>query len=190
MLPCSPLEAVMPHPAGTIFVLRTRDLVGVLIRWVTRSRVNHAGVCLGGGGTVEAKMRGATSRQEHPGAVYGTELLSEIERQRPGAGADIAAAATQLLGTPYGFVDIAALGLADLGMRQKWLERIVDNQHALICSQLVDQACLNVGVHLFNDGRMPGRVDPGDLEQLIATGWRDVRVEPVHQPPPGAPRRI
>ena len=36
------------------------------------------------------------------------------------------AAALKLLGTPYGFVDIAALGLADLGLRQRWLGRVVD----------------------------------------------------------------
>ncbi len=138
--------------------------------------VNHAGVCFGGG-TIEAKMRGAVTGREHTGALYGTRLLAEMERQRPGVGADVAAAALKLLGTPYGFVDIAALGLADLGLRQRWLERVVDRQHALICSQLVDQACLNAGVHLFTDGRMPGRVDPGDLQRLILAGSQDVRVD-------------
>jgi len=165
------------QPAGTIFVLRSSDLTGAVIRLVTLSRVNHAGVCLGGGGTIEAKMRGAVTGREHAGALYGTGLLAEMEQQRPGVGADVAAAALTLLGTPYGFVDIAALGLADLGVRQRWLERVVDRQHALICSQLVDQACLDAGVHLFTDGRMPGRVDPGDLERLILTGGQDVQVD-------------
>ncbi len=96
---------------------------------------------------------------------------------RPGVGADVAAAALKLLGTPYGFVDIAALDLADVGLRQRWLERVVDRQHALICSQLVDQACPNAGVRLFTDGRMPGRVDPGDLQRLILAGGQDVRVD-------------
>jgi len=67
--------------------------------------------------------------------------------------------------------------LADLGLRQRWLERVVDRQHALVCSQLVDQACLNAGVHLFTDGRMAGRVDPGDLQRLILAGGQDVRVD-------------
>lgn len=167
----------MTQPAGTIFVLRSNNVTGALIRLVTRSRVNHAGVCLGGGGTVEAKMRGAITGSEHAGAIFGTRLLAEVERQRQGAGADVAAAALALLGTPYGFVDIAALGLADLGLRQRWLERVVDREHALICSQLVDQACLKAGVHLFSDGRMPGRVDPGDLERLIDSGGQGVGVD-------------
>ncbi len=132
-------------------MLRSGDVTGAVIRLVTHSRVDHAGVCFGGG-TVEAKLRGAITGREHTGALYGTRLLAEMERQRPGVGADVAAAALKLLGTPYGFVDIAALGLADLGLRQRWLERVVDRQHALICSQLVDQACLNAGVHLFTDG--------------------------------------
>jgi hypothetical protein len=49
-----------------------------------------------------------------------------MERQRPGVGADVAAAALKLLGPPYGFVAVAALGLADLGLRQRWLGRVVD----------------------------------------------------------------
>jgi len=102
------------QPAGTIFVLRSSDLTGAVIRLVTHSRVNHAGVCFGGG-TIEAKLRGAVTGREHTGALYGTRLLAEMERQRPGVGADVAAAALRLLGTSYGFVDIAALGLADLG---------------------------------------------------------------------------
>ncbi len=72
---------------------------------------------------------------------------------------------------------MAALGLADLGLRQRWLERVADRQHALICSQLVDQACPNAGVHLFPDGRMAGRVDRGDLQRLILAGSQDVRVD-------------
>ena len=90
------------QPAGTIFVLRTSDVTGAVIRLVTHSRVNHAGVCLGGGGTIEARMRGAITRREHAGALYGTRLLAEMERQRPGVGAEVAAAALELLGTPYG----------------------------------------------------------------------------------------
>ncbi len=158
-------------------MLRSNDFTGAVIRLVTRSPVNHAGVCLGGAGTVEAKMRGAIIGREHPGAINGTALLANLERQRPGVGTEIAAAARKLVGTPYGFVDIAALGLADLGLRQRWLEKVLDRQHALICSQLVDQACLNVGVHLFSDGRMPGRVDPGDLKRLIDSGGQGVRVD-------------
>ncbi len=166
----------MTQPAGTIFVLRSGDLTGAVIRLVTHSRVNPAGVCLGSGGTIEAEMRGAVTGREHTGAAYGTKLLAEMERQRPGVEADVAAAALKLLGTSYGFGDIPALGLADLGLRQRWLERVVDRQHALVCSQLVDQACLNAGVHLFTDGRMAGRVDPGDLQRLILAGGQDVRV--------------
>jgi len=38
-------------------------------------------VRLGGGGTIEAKMRGAITGREHTGALYGTRLLAQIERQ-------------------------------------------------------------------------------------------------------------
>lgn len=181
----------MTHPAGTIFVLRSGGFVGWTIRLLTRSRQNHAGVCLGDGRTVEAQAKGAVIKTEQDNArvIYGDRLSLRIDWldsiARPGgttptwANARIADEALKLVGTPYGFVDIAALALADLGWRQRWLERIVDRQHALICSQLVDQAYLNAGVHLFSDGRMPGRVDPGDLEQIIATGGQGVVVDPA-----------
>jgi hypothetical protein len=55
------------QPAGTIFVLRSGDLTGAVIRLITHSRVNHAGVCLGGG-AIEVKMRGAVTGREHTGA--------------------------------------------------------------------------------------------------------------------------
>jgi hypothetical protein len=38
----------------------------------------------------------------------------------------------------------------------------------MICSQLVDEAYLRAGVHLFDDGRDPGDVTPGDLLYVIA----------------------
>lgn len=181
----------MSHPPGTIFVLRSGGWTSAAIRLGTRSRVNHAGIALGDGRTVEAQAKGAIigREQDNDRVIWGDRLSIKVDWldsiARPGgttptwANARIADEALKLVGTPYGFVDIAALALADLGWRQRWLERIVDRQHALICSQLVDQAYLNAGVHLFSDGRMPGRVDPGDLEQIIATGGQGVVVDPA-----------
>jgi len=166
------------HPAGTIFVLRSGGWMSALIRAATRSRVNHAGVCLGDGRTVEAQAKGAVigREQDNDRVIYGVGLYAHINGLDPYANTRIADEALRLVGTPYGFTDIAALGLADLGLRWAWLERKVDSQHALICSQLVDQACWNAGVRLFSDGRMPGRVDPGDIEWEIADGGQGVTV--------------
>jgi len=86
--------------------------------------VNHAGVCFGGG-TIEARMRGAVTGREHTGPLWhqaagraGSATPQRRGRRRRG-GAQAARHA-------YGFVDIAALGLADVGVRQRWLERVVD----------------------------------------------------------------
>jgi len=167
------------HPAGTVFVERSNGFVGAGIRLLTRSRVNHAGIALGDGRTIEAQADGAVMGWESngPGVIWGDGLYRAVEAQRPGAGADIAARARYLLGTPYGYTDILALALADMGVRWHWLERKVDDQHAMVCSQLADAACLGAGVHLFADGRMPSRVDPGDLEWLCADEGRGVVVE-------------
>jgi hypothetical protein len=37
----------------------------------------------------------------------------------------------------------------------------------MICSQLVDRCYDIAGVHLFDDGRKPGDVSPGDLSRCL-----------------------
>lgn len=170
----------MTHPAGTIFVLCSNGWMADLIKLLTRSRVNHTGVALGDGRTVEAMPRGATigREQDGPNVIWGTDLLAMIEAQRPGAGARIAAEALRLVGRPYGFLDIFALGLTAIGLRWGWLERIVGRQDRLICSQLVDLACLNAGVHLYDKPpRLPQNVTPGDIEWLVASDGQGVLVD-------------
>jgi len=174
------------HPAGTIFVLRSGGWMGALIRLATRSSVNHTGIALGDGRTVEAMPRGATigREQDGPDVIWGTDLLATIEAQRPGAGVRIAAEALRLVGTPYGFLDIAALGLTAIGLRWGWLERIVGRQDRLICSQLDDVACLRAGVHLYDKPpRLPQNVTPGDIEWLVASDGQGVLVDRIAPQP-------
>jgi len=47
------------------------------------------------------------------------------------------------------------------------VRRRLANPKRLECSQLVDAAYLEAGVHLFSDGRIPGDVAPSDLLLLI-----------------------
>src|SRR5690606_40928109 len=47
------------------------------------------------------------------------------------------------------------------------LKRRVSRSDKLICSQAVDDIYRTAGVHLFNDGRLPYDVTPGDLARLI-----------------------
>ena len=65
--------------------------------------------------------------------------------------------------------------LADLyiGLREKfglqvqrWVWRVNRWRKDKMCSQLVDYIYLQAGVHLFEDGRLPGEVSPADLRRL------------------------
>lgn len=165
----------MPRP-GDYGVLSARPvgvsrLVPAAIRLVTRSRWNHAYVVVHGGYVVEATPRGARLA---PMAEYtGCEVAYNDEEPKTVVQRDaIVAAAMDLVGTPYNFVDILALGLAGLGQRSKWLRERVHNCHGMICSQLVDEAYLRAGVHLYDDGRLPGDVTPGDLaDRITERSW-------------------
>jgi hypothetical protein len=162
-----------PHPAGTIFVLRSNGPASAAIRLGTNSPVNHAGVCLGDGRTVEAEGAGAVYRNERPPGslvIYGNALLRRIEGAQPGAGVAIAKAATSLLGRGYSFLDIAAIALWELGIHSDVLNRRIERDDKLICSQLVAVAAEAVGVNLV-PYRAPNYVRPVDL--LIAISSDD-----------------
>lgn len=72
--------------------------------------------------------------------------------------------ARKLVGTPYGFSDYLALTLAHLGVRAPRLRRYIAQSGRLICSQLVDEVYRRHAIHLFDDGRLPMDVTPGDLD--------------------------
>lgn len=71
-----------------------------------------------------------------------------------------------LAGTPYNYLDYLAIGLDRFGIHPALIRRRLARTDRLICSQLVDFAYQHAGIHLFDDGRDPANVTPGDLE-----GW-------------------
>lgn len=75
----------------------------------------------------------------------------------------LTAAARELVGTPYSFLDYLSLALLHLGLPRKLTARRVTSSGHMICSQLVDQVLTDAGVHLFTDGRLPQDVTPGAL---------------------------
>jgi hypothetical protein len=70
-------------------------------------------------------------------------------------------------GVPYSYLDYEALALHTLRMPAPGLRQFIANSHHMICSQLVDQALQDGGVHLFTDGRWPGYVKPSDLGKVL-----------------------
>lgn len=73
--------------------------------------------------------------------------------------------AAKLIGTPYSFLDYASLAALALQIPVPFTRRRVESSGHMICSQLVDEVFRRVGVQLFDDGRLPQDVTPGDIHQ-------------------------
>lgn len=162
---------MMPRP-GDFALTRISGFTGRAIaagQWMIGdgSPAQHAMVYVGDGQVVQAMPSGAELidlEDANDPVVWSTWRIPLTADQR----AMISAHAVGLVGTPYSFLDYASIGLAHFRVRPAWVREYVANSGHMICSQLVDEVYLRAGVHLFNDGRIPGDVTPGDLWRLIA----------------------
>ncbi|MBX6387154.1 MAG: hypothetical protein IRZ07_29950 [Microbispora sp.] len=134
---------------------------------MTRSRYNHVRLVVDtDGGVIEANPDGADRGHVHSGDVVVSPPLTDEQRAR------IPALAEALLGTPYGFLDVAALGLASLGFDVPSVRRRIIRPDRLFCSQLADLVLTQAGYQPFADGRTPQAVSPGDFADLaFREGW-------------------
>lgn len=150
-----------PKP-GCYGVVDAGGWMSPVIKLVTRSRVSHAFVVISETEVIEARPRGAgiapLAHYIAKGAIFNSDepIPDEIR-------AKIVAAAHGYIGTPYGFLDILALGLREgFGVRWGWLRRRVQDSRRMICSQLVCQCYADAGHSLFPN-RDPQDVTPGGL---------------------------
>jgi uncharacterized protein YycO len=121
---------------GDYGTVRTNGWAGLAIRIGTHSTVNHAFVYVGDGQIVEAEPDGArlASVDEYANTQWSNIELTDVQRSA------IATQARLMLGVPYGWPDIAALSLACVGIHSPAINRRIEDEHRLICSQLVDRA--------------------------------------------------
>lgn len=77
------------------------------------------------------------------------------------------AAAELLVGTPYGLRDYAYIAMYRTHFPWPNLKAKMADPSRLICSQLVDLACMDADTHLYTDGRPCGDVMPSDLGHLL-----------------------
>lgn len=155
---------------GDVALARGNDFVGMGIQFGTRSRYNHVRLLVDTKGKVlEADPSGAQWHHVHPDDVVVRPPLTVAEQ------AAIPEIAQRLHGTPYGFLDCAALGLAQFGITLPSVTRRVSRPDRLFCSQLVDYAWFLAGFRAFDDGRVPQDVSPGDIADLaFRAGWKVV----------------
>ncbi|MFB8071099.1 hypothetical protein [Streptomyces californicus] len=128
--------------------------------------VQHAFVYVGKGMVVQAMPGGAELipiENASPVVQWSTGHFDLPQWRR----VTMVGEALSLVGTPYSFLDYASIALAHYRIRPAWVRDFVADTGHMICSQLVDEVYLRAGVHLFDDGRLPGDVSPGDLWKLL-----------------------
>jgi len=171
------MENIDPYSAkpGDYFLGQISGFTGFLIRvgqllCGDASRYTHAGVVLDDGTVVEAEPGGARitplseiERDDEP-VAFSRFPLTDDQR------AAIVKAARGYEGTPYSFLDYLSIALETLHLGFGWTKKRVQSSGHMICSQLVDQSYQDAGIHLFEDGRFPGDVTPGDLA-YVGSVW-------------------
>ncbi len=160
-----------PRP-GDWGVLRTKGIIGRVIRLVTRSAVNHAIRYIGDDQIVEAKPRHGTVISpvtDYTGVIWSTGKIEYDDNTRYRlVHLSIAMAEAD---TDYSFRGVVLLGLAQYGVKNSWLQkRLLKQENRMFCSQEIDFVDELCDSHLFNDGRFNGDVTPGDLLGLLQKG--------------------
>lgn len=168
-----------PKP-GDIGLVRIDGYVGQLIRfgqWLNAdgfANYSHAFVYVGDGKIIEAMPGGALLS---PLSRYDDQVPLWL-RCPEECGAAVAEAARSFgpqrdasgrlvkRGVPYSWADYGALALHRFHIPAPRLKRFIESSKSMICSQLADRAAQLGGWHIFDDGRDPGDVTPGDLTRL------------------------
>lgn len=168
----------MKPTAGMFGLTKIGGLLGVGIslgQWFIgdASRYTHAFVVLDDDTVMEAMPSGARIRtldhaETHEPIAYSWAVeLTDEQRML------IVQQARVLEGARYGFSAYLHLALSRFGIRWPWLIRYLRRNGRFICSQLVDEVYNRAGVRLFEDGRAPHDVTPGDLANLlIERDWK------------------
>lgn len=171
----------MTYPPGGFFVV---DVPGPGGYWIglaqavagNASRYKHAGLILDSDGTIlEAEPRGA--RLANIAGYAGRALLvcdgpilSLPAADQADARARVVAEGRRRVGTPYSWLDYAAIALVRLSVRLDGLRRYVAASGHDQCAQLVDLIYRTAGIHLFTD---PARREEGDVMPADLAAWAE-----------------
>ena len=168
------MMALAPLPAD-IFLAPMAGLCGkgiALGQWLNGDgfrKVQHVGIYLGDGQTIEAMPGGAIIGEldlfDPRSLVWSTGLLDLTQNER----SVICDYGRGLEGVPYSWLDYDALAMHRFHIPTPGLRRYIETSGHMICSQLVDRVYKLAGIQLFSDGRWDGDVTPADLYNLFET---------------------
>lgn len=129
--------------------------------------IQHAGIYFGNGWTIEAMPGGAImghiDNYKPEDLIWSSGAFDLSSTQRLA----ICRAAKGYIKTPYSFLDYDAITAHRFNIPVPGLKRYIASTGHMICSQLVDQCYQDAGVEIFDDGRWPGYVTPGALDNEV-----------------------
>lgn len=133
------------------------------IEAVTGSPFYHCGIYVGGGLTVEALDSGVhcSPMSNYVGCHLQWSTMDLTDDQQT----KICDAADSMIGRPYSFLDILALGLSAWDLVPAWVWNRLSRPDRVICSQLVAWSYSAAGVTLV-PGKALCRITPGDLANV------------------------
>lgn len=105
------------------------------------------------------------------GVAYARLPLSDEQRRM------VPLVSKQFENVKYGFSAYLYLFLNRFGGAPARLKRYIETNGRMICSQTADEFLRRLNYHVFNDGRMPHDVTPGDLFNELALQGRIFRAE-------------
>lgn len=155
----------MTGQPGDIGLVTIKGDVGTLIRigqWLNGdgfSNYEHAFVLVDDNMIVEGEPGGARHVPLHYENVLWLHCPDQYRR-------GVVEAAMRHIGRLYSCLDYFALAALRLHIPSEELREYVRSTEHEICSQLADAAAGEGGWHIFNDGRLPQDVTPGDLWQV------------------------
>lgn len=171
----------MTYPPGSFFVV---DVPGRAGWWIgvaqalagNASRYKHSGLLLDADGTiVEGEPHGArlaniAEYAGHAVLICDGPILNLPAEEQADARARVVAEGRRRVGTPYSWLDYAAIGLLRAGAPGEWLRRYVAASGHAQCAQLVDLIYRACDVHLFVD---PVRREEGDVMPADLAAWAE-----------------
>jgi len=145
--------------------VRLPNIMGWLIGLATWSKYSHVFVYVGDSSVVEARPKGAgiaPLAEYLPSNIkWSGDVLSDVQRQ------SVIDAAKSCVGTPYGFLDIIAIGLRTVGLPWRWVENRVLREDRMICSQLVAWCGGQAGLDWRCGRDYDQEVTPADLARRV-----------------------
>lgn len=106
------------------------------------------------------------SPERMPGYIWSSGIINLTEEQRMG----VVSWCVTHPDVQYSWEDYGALVMHHLHVPSPGLRDYIVSTRRMICSYYTDTAmCDGADVHLFQDGRWPGDVTPGDLADMLIT---------------------